>query len=159
MKKILILIIGILIAGGFINNVNAQECVYGLQSVSIPYNGDWAETQVRSFKTSANVCLAKNMKVYFTTGSYISGSGYEIEAQLMESDPKKYYPDEMAKKYIGKNTGLDVMKWSRVETNNANLDSVGDQTCELYMRFRTTTFIAQNGYFEPDMFRFTICVD
>lgn len=97
------------------------------------------------------------MTVTFTTGSYIEGSGFEIEAQLMESDPNE--ENEIAKTYIGKNTGLDVMQWNLKYTNTANLDSTGDQTCELYMRFRTTKVLAQNGYFEPDMFRYTICVE
>lgn len=145
--------------GGFISNVDAQQCVYGLQSISIPYNGSWAYTKVRSFKTSANVCLADNMKVYFTMGSYLHGSSFEIEAQLMESDPKDYKPDEMAKSYIGVNRGNTGLTWSVKDVNKAHLDSVGDQTCELYMRFRTTEFLAQNGSFDPDMFRYTICVD
>ncbi len=159
MKKKIIFIIGILVIGGFVSNVDAKECVYGLQSISIPYNGSWASTKVRKFKTSANVCLADNMSVLFTTGSYIDGSSFKIEAQLMESDPAEYKPDEIAKTYLGTNTGLDVMDWNRTYRNTANLDSVGDQTCELYMRFRVTKPLAQNGSFEPDMFRYTICVE
>lgn len=159
MKKSLILIIGILIAGGFISNVNAQECVYGLQSISIPYNGSWVHTKVRSYKTSANVCLAKNITVKFAPGSFLENTYFTIEAKLMEDDPEKYEPDEWVKKYKGVNRGLNGFTWSLEDTNNANLDSVGDQTCELYMMFRTSEFLYQNGYFEPDMFRFTICVD
>lgn len=41
MKKKIVLMIGIIILGGFTNNVSAKQCVYGLQSVSIPYNGNW----------------------------------------------------------------------------------------------------------------------
>ena len=159
MKKKIILIIGILVMGGFISNVNAKECQYALQSISIPYNGSWVSTKVRSYKTSANVCLASNITVLFSSGSFLENSYFTIEAELMESDPAEYKPDELVKRYKGVNRGLDGFTWTKTATNTANLDSVGDQTCELYMRFRTTEFLAQNGSFDPDMFRFTICVD
>lgn len=159
MKKKIILIIGILVMGGFISNVNAKECQHGLQSISIPYNGSWVSTKVRAYKTSANVCLAKNMTVLFSSGSFLENAYFTIEAELMESDPEKYKPDEWVKKYKGVNRGLNGFSWSLEDTNDANLDSVGDQTCELYMRFRTRDFLYQNGSFDSDMFRFTICVE
>ena len=99
------------------------------------------------------------MKVYFSSGSFFENAYFTIEAQLMEDDPAKYEPDEMAKTYIGVNNGLNGFTWSVDKVNNSNLDSVGDQTCELYMRFRTTEFLAQNGSFDSDMFKYTICVE
>lgn len=160
-KNFILVIITLIIVFSLANKVEAKSCEYGIPSPEILYNGSWTYTPVRKFKTSANVCLAKNMSVYFTTGKYIDSDYFTIEAELMEEDPKEYKPDEMAKRYIGKNKGLSGLSWTVAKRNDANLDSIGDQTCELYMRFRLSESSgqAQNGSFAPDMFRYTICVE
>lgn len=142
--------------------VEARECAYNIPSPNIYYNGSWAYGPIYSLKTSASSCLAENMSVYFNdeAGYYFSTFKFTIEAYLMEDDE---FPneDDKAKLYYGLNTGYDVMKWNLEHEYSGNLDSAGDQTCELYMKFRLTEPFAPNDYqyFEEDMFRYTICVD
>lgn len=158
MKRLLFLIICLFIFAPII--VEARTCEYGLPSPPIYYNGSWAYGQTIKLKTSASSCLAKNMSVYFSTGNYIANMGFHLDGYLMEEDYNGNAHD-LAKVYLGYNTGYDLMNWSVVRAVDDNLDSAGDQTCELYMKFRLTEPIAQNNfeYFSSDMFRYTICMD
>lgn len=140
--------------------VEARTCEYGMPSPPIYYNGNWAYGQVINFKTSASSCLADNMYVYFSDGNYLSTHNFTIEAYLMEKD-KDPNPDDKAKLYFGYNSGYSLMKWTLQQKFDGNFDSAGDQTCELYMKFRLKEPLAHNNveYFDSDMFRYTICMD
>lgn len=161
MKKIVFIIICVLFLIPF-GEVEARDCAYGMPSPPIYYNGNWAYGQINSLKTSASSCLADNMSVYFNdeAGSYFSTIGFTLEAYLMEHDEAPN-EDDKAKLYYGVNTGYDLMKWSVIQVFGGNLDSAGDQTCELYVKFRLKEPLAQNNfqYLEEDMFRYTVCVD
>ncbi len=148
-----------------LENVSARACEYGMPTPSIYYNGSWAYGQVVDLHTSANSCQAKNISVYFNQGAYIYLDNLFIEAWLMENDQDPN-EDEVAKKYLGHNHTLDETgfphdewNWTIIWENDQNLDSSGDQKCELYLKFRVPEPIAQNGYFKEDLLRYTICVD
>lgn len=160
MKKTLILLT--IIIGGVtsITNVNA-ECRSGIPSPPIYYDGRWTSDVAHVYTTSADSCYADNMRVYFTNGSYNAPHTFTVEAYLMEKDPPKYAPDEKAKYYLGYNSDYSTtMRWEFVKKFDGLLDSKGDKTCEMYMKFRLKEPIAGNNeYFKEDMFRYTICVD
>lgn len=157
MRKKLYIIIFLLTIISF--KTNAMVCEHGMPSPPIYYNGKWAYGQKINFKTSASSCLAKNMYVYFSDGGYLSAFNFTVEAYLMESDLGSN-PDDKAKKYYGYNNGYNLMRWELKEKWDGNLDSAGDQTCELYMKFRIKDPLADNNqYFDSDMFRYTICMN
>lgn len=160
MKKKIIFVL--FIALFFVTKVNAK-CEYGIPSPAIPLNGAWIGYPELHYKftTSASSCLAKNMRVYFTMGSVSPPSSkWYIEAMLMEYDvdPNE---DDPVKLYTGQLHAEGYVEWDEnVETlDNGNLDSAGDQTCELYMKFRLDPPINPNGYLAADTFGYTICVD
>ncbi len=161
MKKIMFIIICVFFLVPF-GNAEARDCAYGMPSPPIYYNGNWAYGQISYLKTSASACRAENMSVYFddAAGSYFANIGFTLDAYLMEHDE---YPNDhdLAKLYYGTNTGYDLMQWGLIDKIEGNLDSEGDQTCELYMKFRLREPLAQNNveYFPDDMFRYTVCVD
>lgn len=159
MKKIFVLTIMAISLLSFSPKVYA-ECVNGIPSPPIYYDGRWTNEKARVFHTTAESCYADNMRVYFDAGSYHAPHNFTIEAYLMEDDPPKYEPDEKAKYYLGYNSDYNPIRWEFVEKYGGRLDSKGDQTCELYMKFRLKEPIAgTNEYFKEDMFRYTICVD
>lgn len=140
--------------------VEARTCEHGMPSPPIYYNGNWAYGQIIKFKTSASSCLAENMYVYFNDGNYLVTHSFALEALLMEKDNDPN-PHDKAKLYYGYNSGYSSIAWDLKDKWEGNLDSAGDQTCELYMKFRLKEPLAQNNieYFESDMFRYTICMD
>lgn len=143
-----------------LKKVSARECAYGIPSPKIYWNGNWAYGQTVKLKTSASSCLAANMSVYFDSGSYGANSTFNIEAYLMEEDQDPN-EDDRAKYYIGYNNPYKYadIQWRPVESYPGNLDSAGDQTCELYMKFRIVESRQIIDYFDDDLFRYTICVD
>lgn len=141
--------------------VDARTCEYGMPTPPIYYNGNWAYGQVVKFTTSASSCVSDNMYVYFNSGAYVSAHNFYLEAYLMENDTDPSDADEKAKYYVGYNSGSVIPQWNMIEKFGGNLDSAGDQTCELYMKFRLSEPLANNNYeyFPEDMFRYTICMD
>ena len=158
MKKIIFIMICMLTLVP-LQGVKARTCIYNLQSPPIYYNGNWAYGKTYSFKTSASSCLAKNMFLYFKVGSSLYDMGFTIEAYLMENDADPN-EDDKAKLYYGRNHQYTT-DWSLIETYEGNLDSAGDQTCELYMKFRLKEPLAHNNtqYLNSNMFQYTICMD
>lgn len=158
MKKVVFIAICMFIFSPSV--VEAMECKYGLPSPPIYYNGNWAYGQTVKITTSASSCLAKNMSVYFDTGNSVYGMGFKFDGYLMEEDAPGNEHD-LAKVYLGANSGSSGLSWSVIRAVDGNLDSAGDQTCELYMKFRLTKPLAYNNfeYFDDDMFRYTICMD
>ncbi len=142
--------------------VYAKDCRYGIPSPPIYYDGRWTKEQTHTFTTSAYSCLAKNINVTFSTGSWHSKFPIEIEAILMEDDEDPN-PDDPVKTYYGRNYSYKEMEWSVKEVHDeGNLDSAGDKTCELYMKFKLVEPVVESNhtsYFETDLFRYTICVD
>ncbi len=159
MKKLIISLIMFL---SFVTFANAKECVNGLPSPPIYYNGNWAFGQTIKLKTTASSCLATNTSVYFEQfGDYLPGFGFYAEAMLMEDDEHPN-EDDPVKLYYGHSSGTSGWSWSKPEIlDYGNLDSAGDQTCELYVKFRVHPKLASNNveYFKQGLIRYTICMD
>ncbi len=76
-----------------------------------------------------------------------------------DADPNE---DDPVKKYYGYSNGISGWDWSGPDVlDGGNLDSAGDQTCELYMKFRVNPKLASNNSlnFDYGLIRYTICVD
>lgn len=141
------------------NEAEARTCREGIPSPPIYYNGSWTYELVTPMTTTASSCKASNMYVYFSDGSWGSNHYIEFDAYLMESDPDGN-EDEIAKEYYGENYAAST-DWTLETTHSGNLDSAGDQVCELYMKFRVRNPKVSNNYqyYEADLFRYTICID
>ncbi len=74
-----------------------------------------------------------------------------------DEDPNE---DDPAIMYYGYPYTGKLMEWYRGEDlDSGNLDSAGDRTCELYMRFRFANKVANTGYLENGFFKYSICID
>lgn len=143
-------------------NTMAKECSYGLQAPEIPqpYNTNKGHTVV--LKTSASACKGINTEVWFSKFGtlpswYVPSNGTIIHADLMEDDPPGN-DDELVKYYIGYFSGRTLVdfKLSKIFIEG-NIDSEGDQTCELYMNFMISG--TQNGKPIPQgLFYYDICM-
>lgn len=161
MKKILYLIA---CSFALISCVYARDCAYGLPSPKLYDNGWWTKGQTVKLKTTASSCLAKNISVYFDLGNYYFQlpRNVFVEGILMEDDEDPNEDDPVKRYYGSTEAGVWGMNWTMDGIlDNGNIDSAGDQTCELYMKFRLTDVIAENPseYYPDDAFRYTICID
>ncbi len=157
MKK---MIFSIVVFLAFITFVNA-DCDYGNPSPPINYNGSWAYGKRVQLTTSASSCLAENAHVYFQrVGDYMPTFSFYIDAILMEDDEAPN-EDDPVKSYYGHNDGNGISWYGPETLDNGNLDSVGDNVCELYVKFRITPKLSGNNsqYFEDGLVRYTICMD
>lgn len=145
-----------------LKKVSARECTYGNPAPHLYFDKSWTYGQTFDLHTSASSCLAENIEVYFDWNyEKIGNALVSVEAYLMEEDEDPN-PDDFAKSYEGiiyKRWSYD--SWERKEVQSGNLDSAGDQKCELYMKFRLTgtTFAQTSAYLPSDLFRYTICVN
>lgn len=158
MKKILITIMMVLSV--FTMKVNAQECVYGLQSPNLPYPPKWVKGRVYNITTSKSSCRGDQTAVYFDSGDYFpfTSASFYVEARLVEDDPAAYEPDEEVKRYEGYISAYHGVEWILTNTYvKGNIDSSGDQTCELYMKFKQTD--NYNQPLEDNLFRYTMCMN
>ncbi len=96
---------------------------------------------VASVKTSYNTCRSENSGVLFsgfkTLPSYYPYSdGVLVHMNFYEDDPPASEPDEHIKKYTAVYFDREI---SEVQisgySGDRNIDSAGDQTCELYLTF------------------------
>lgn len=160
MKKILVFLLGIILGSILITEpVNAQTCHYGIPSPRLPRNGAKVSDAVRELTTTASSCLATNMSVLFSNGAFLPIGILDIEASLMESDPPGN-ADEEVKRYTGKKVGGTLIEWTfdRIVTTG-NLDSAGDQKCELYLRVNLVSEDPYNtSYIDADLFRYSMCI-
>lgn len=92
-----------------------------------------------SLQTADNVCKGSNTEVWFSAfrslpASYPYQDG-AIHVRLWEDDPDGN-EDEQVKYYIGTFYNKVVTEfWLNDTFITGNIDSVGDQTCELYLEF------------------------
>lgn len=163
MKKMLLpLFIFSIFCFGF-TTVSARECKYGLQAPQLPQGYAFNKGHLVKLKTTASACKGTNTAVYFSNfGSlpswFVPTGGTIVNADLNEEDPAEYKPDELVKVYAGLFSGRVLTDFQLLRTvTPGNIDSEGDQTCELYMSFN----IAGNGT-QPvpqGLFYYSICMD
>lgn len=142
----------------FTSKVNAA-CEYGIPSPEIYTNGSWTSDYIKNVKTSSDSCYGRNAKVTFSSGSYLPAGRFYIHGELYEDDPPGN-DDELIKTYKGYNNGYNLISWEvGKEYNMGKVDSPGDQTCELYMKFKIETIDASPyTIMKRDLFRYTMCI-
>lgn len=163
MKKILLslFILGTICFG--VKTVSARECEYGLQAPELPQGYAFNRGHLAKLKTTASACKGTNTAVYFSNFKslpswFVPTGGTIVNALLNEEDPPEYKPDELVKKYAGLFTGRTLTEFVLLNTvTPGNIDSEGDQTCELYMTFN----IAGNGTrpVPQGLFSYSICMN
>lgn len=159
MKKNIILGIAILVSiFAFGLNVKA-ECHYGIPSPEIYTNGTWRKDTMRKTLTTADSCYGTNSSVYFSDGSVLPMGRFNVHAELWEEDPAGN-DDEKVKTYKGYNSGYTLMTWTYLGiTTSGLIDGSGDQTCELYMRFKIELIDASPyTIMDSDLFKYTMCM-
>ena len=111
--------------------------------------------------TSENTCKGTNTEVWFSSiksmpdnWNYATGT---IHIKLYEEDPPGN-PDELVKTYYGSvvNKTITSITLSSVDTPG-NIDSVGDQTCELYLQFYSSG--KYGASIEKSLFNRQICMN
>lgn len=165
MKKMSLLIVGLYIAlFCFKSSVNAADCAYGLQAPQIPQGYATNSGNVVNLYTSYSACKGVNTAVYFGSfGSlpnwYVPDSNTVVHGYLMEDDPPASEPDETVKHYYGTFTGRTLTNFYLAATiTSGNIDSEGDQKCELYMDFSISGF--NGGTPIPQgLFYYSICMN
>ncbi|MCI9434921.1 MAG: hypothetical protein HFI86_06605 [Bacilli bacterium] len=165
MKKVIgmtfLLVVGVFFLKN--TNVSARDCEVGLQAPNIPQAYDYKNGNLVSLKTSADSCYGSNTAVYFHNfgslpASYADKIGTVLYGDLMEEDPGDN-PDEKVKEYRGYFNGrvLTDINLSRTVTPGI-IDSQGDQTCELYMRF-SISGVPGGPAIPAGLFYYNICMD
>ena len=145
-------------------NTSARTCEYGLQAPQIPQGYAENKGHLVELQTSANVCKGSNTSVYFSSfGSlpswYTPSSGTIVHAYLVEDDPPSSEPDERVKYYIGFFSGRVLTDFRlQVTITPGNIDSTGDQTCELYMLFSISGWTGEPAI-PQGLFYYNICMD
>lgn len=158
MKKIIPVLVLIICAFISIDEVKAS-CEYGLPSPQIYTSGAWRKDTTYNITTSAASCYGSNTSVTFSPGAYIPMGRFYINGQLWEEDPAGN-ADEHVKNYQGYNSGYSLISWQIVSTVTSGLiDSTGDQTCELYMKYQIDLIDASPfTIMDTDLFRYTMCI-
>lgn len=158
MKKILPIMVLIICGFLSISNVYAG-CEYGVPSPQIYTNGTWKKDGTFNVNTSLDSCYGSNTAVYFSDGSYLPMGRFNINAQLWEEDPPGN-ADEQIKNYQGYNSGYSLITWQYLNTvNSGKVDSTGDQTCELYMKFQIATIDPSPfTIMDTNLFKYTMCI-
>ncbi|MDD3409125.1 MAG: hypothetical protein PHX85_05795, partial [Methanobacteriaceae archaeon] len=84
---------------------------------------------------------------------------FYIHAELWEEDPPGN-AHEKVKTYRGYNSGYTLLSWTYIGiTTSGLIDSTGDQTCELYMKFKIETIdTSPFTIMDSDLFRYTMCM-
>ncbi|MDD2435563.1 MAG: hypothetical protein PHO63_04840 [Bacilli bacterium] len=137
---------GLLFVGA--QQVNAT-CSGGLQAPQIAQVVATNKGLTTSLTTTASACKGSNTAVWFSNFGtlpnwYQPSSGTIVHGHLWEDDPVGN-PDERVKYYIGWFEGRVLTDFWLQETYiTGNIDSEGDQTCELYM-----TFFISGTYGDP----------
>jgi len=142
MKKNMGLLIALVltISFGEVQEVSAKTCSGNLYAPQIGQVVATNKGQTINLTTTASACKGSNTEVWYSNlGSlptiYIPSSGTVVYGSLYEEDPPGN-PDELVKSYIGWFSGRVLTDFTLQTTNTpGNIDSEGDQTCELYMTF------------------------
>ena len=119
-------------------------------------------TSIYSLTTSANTCYGSNTAVWFANfrsfpESYTYDAKFNIT--LYESDPEGN-DDERVKTYFARvqNRVITDLYLQTIHTTGA-IDSVGDQTCELYLSFHSATGVCCYHQISASVLDYNICMN
>lgn len=144
-----------------IKNVEAKTCTEIYAAPHIFEVAPDVATRPYSLTTAENTCKGYNTEVWFSSiktmpdsWTYSSGNLY---MNLFEEDPPDYKPDEYVKEYVGyvTNRTITSIELNRIMTYG-NIDSEGDQNCELYLEFGSSGFFGRS--IEKSLFNYQICM-
>lgn len=168
MKKRLVYSLILVITCMFIGltNVSAKECTAHLQAPQIPQYPNWNIGHIVSLKTAANVCKGSNTEAWFSSFGtlpswYTPGGGGVIWIELYEDDPAGN-DDERVKEYVAHLNGRVISSVEIYRTYiTGNIDSQGDQTCELYIRTQISQNASGSIYtaIPQGMFNYRLCMN
>lgn len=163
MKKrmpILLILIAVMFAMG-IQKVEAKSCS-GVQAAPHMFQvSPYKKAPTFNLQTAQNVCKGSNTEVWFSgikslpdSWTYASGN---LWIDLFEEDPAGN-DDEHVKSYIGWITNKTITSIVLDGTvTPGNIDSVGDQTCELYLRMVSSGQYGKS--IEKSLFNYNICMN
>ena len=138
--------------------VSAKTCTDIYYSPPMPALYGYSRTDTYKLQTSASACKGSNTQVYFGRLEYWTAQGNvgQIFVDLMEEDPEgndnekvksynlQYYPDG----YLN-----NVVVTTHI---TGNIDSEGDQTCELYLRMNASGYQGQT--IQANLFTYYLCM-
>ncbi len=144
-----------------IENVEAKQCT-GIYAAPHLYQvTPYKVSPTYDLYTSYSSCQGVNTEVWFTNiqtlpNSWTFASG-NIYIDLYEEDPPGN-DDEHVKSYVGFITNRTITSLSLMATHvRGNIDSAGDQKCELYLKFGSS---GQYGLtIEKSLFNYQICMN
>lgn len=136
----IIFILILTIVFGNVQKVSAKTCSGNLYAPQIGQVIPTNKGQTVALTTTAIACKGSNTEVWYSNfgslpTSYTPSSGTVVYGSLYEEDPPGN-PDELVKTYTGRFSGRVLTDFTLQLINTpGNIDSEGDQTCELYMTF------------------------
>lgn len=146
-----------------IENVEAKACT-GPKPAPYMYEvSPWVKGPTYNLKTAASACKGSNTEVWFSAfrslpTSTTTADGV-IYVALWEEDPPGN-DDERVKQYLGQYYNRVITTFYLNYTSIAgNIDSEGDQTCELYLMFEGTTGTCCNKPIKSTLFDYNICMN
>lgn len=121
-------------------------------------------TPVYHLQTASNVCQGTNTEVWFRAfRTFPESYGYldaKFDVWLYEDDPADSEPDELVKKYIFRVINRVITEAYLLDTPTpGNIDSTGDQTCELYLQIGGLTGQCCYIPMEKTVFDYNICMN
>ncbi len=157
-KKILLLILFLsTLFSVKITSVYAKDCTDIRYSPPMPQvYGYWQTKPTDRLKTSAPTCTGPNAQVWFGKLNYWSEWTILIFADLYEDDEEPN-PDDLVKGYTLYFVETGYLDRVEVVTHDyGNIESEGDQGCELFLRFHSG---GRQGRTTPaNLFTYKICM-
>lgn len=143
-----------------INNVDAKTCSNIYAAPHLYQVSPDVRSGTYNLTTSYNQCLGSNTEVWFSSIKSMPDSWYfssgTLWINLWEEDPAGN-DDEHVKEYIGSITNKTITNiyLNRTITPGA-IDSAGDQTCELYLKFGSSGKYGLT--IEKSLFNYQVCM-
>ena len=163
MKKIIsfTFLLGISLLLFSFDSVEAKQCT-GYKAAPYMYEvSPQTNTSVYKLKTAANVCKGSNTEVYFrgfrAAPASFPTDEITVHIYLKEDDPDGNQ-DENVKRYQGVGRNRTISTISYWVLNDGNIDSQGDQTCELYLQMCTSGYCC-NREVRASLFDYQICMN
>lgn len=158
MKKIKIIITLIIICFCMnIVRVDAKTCTGINYAPPMPEVYGRMNTKVYKLTTASTQCKGSNTEVWFDDMTQWLDGDNAIYVDLYEDDPKEYEPDELVKKYLLHYAYDGYIADILIENITlGNIDSAGDQTCELYLSMYSSG--TPNNTTPDRLFTYQICM-